>query len=80
MVRRRALNQPFETFLSFSKWVATLGHTPGQRTLEIARRPASLDVADVLALDEQAPVVQLLRLRSIEGRPRCWSGRRSSSR
>lgn len=69
VVRRRALSQPFETFLSFSSWVQGMGHTPGQRTQEIALRPAPADVADALDLEEGAPVVQLLRLRLIDGTP-----------
>ncbi|TWP50085.1 GntR family transcriptional regulator [Lentzea tibetensis] len=69
VVRMQALSQPFETFLSFSSWAAGMGHTPGQRTLEIALRPASAEVADALGLEEGAQVVQLLRQRSIDGRP-----------
>ncbi|MFD4673460.1 GntR family transcriptional regulator [Lentzea sp. NPDC058450] len=69
VVRRHTLSQPFETFLSFSSWAAGLGHTPGQKTLEIARRPADQDIADALQLDEGTPVVQLLRQRLIDGRP-----------
>ncbi|SMD22549.1 GntR family transcriptional regulator [Lentzea albidocapillata] len=69
VVRRHTLSQPFETFLSFSSWAAGLGHVPGQRTLEIARRPADADIADALQLDEGTPVVQLLRQRLIDGRP-----------
>jgi GntR family transcriptional regulator len=69
VVFRQAITQPFETFMSFSRWVAGIGGTPGQRTLEIARRPATASVADALSLTEGAPVVQLLRLRLIDGRP-----------
>jgi len=69
VVRSQALRQPFETFLSFSRWVRQLGRTPGQRTLEIARRPAGAEVADHLELDEGTPVVQLLRLRLLDDRP-----------
>lgn len=69
VVRRQALSQPFATFLSFSRWVDGLGRTPGQRTVEIARRPASADVADGLHLEEGTPVVQLLRLRLLDDQP-----------
>ncbi|WP_106397605.1 GntR family transcriptional regulator [Actinocorallia populi] len=69
VVRRQALSQPFETFLSFSRWVENLGRTPGQRTQEIALRPAAADVADALDLEEGTPVVQLVRLRLIDGSP-----------
>jgi GntR family transcriptional regulator len=69
LVRSQALRQPFETFLSFSRWVRQLGRTPGQRTVEIARRPVGADIADHLELDEGTPVVQLLRLRLLDDRP-----------
>ncbi|MGH3712021.1 MAG: GntR family transcriptional regulator [Micromonosporaceae bacterium] len=69
VVRRQSLSQSFDTFLSFSQWVRGLGRTPGQRTTEIARRPAPAVVADALDLDEGTPVVQLLRLRLIDDKP-----------
>ncbi|RBM12982.1 GntR family transcriptional regulator [Prauserella sp. PE36] len=69
VVRRQALSQPFETFLSFSRWVHGLGRTPGQRTLEVARRPATVELADELDLGEGDPVVQVLRLRLIDETP-----------
>ncbi|GII03846.1 GntR family transcriptional regulator [Planobispora takensis] len=69
VVRSRTMPQPFETFLSFSRWAAMTGRTPGQRTLEIARRPASPEACDALGLEEGEPVVQLLRLRLLDGVP-----------
>lgn len=69
VVLRQALSQPFETFLSFSSWVSGLGRTPGQRTLEVARRPAPAHVASALHLATGTPVVQLIRLRLIDDRP-----------
>src|SRR5262249_50711632 len=52
VVRARPMAQPFETFLSFSAWANALGRTPGQRTLEVARRPAPPEAADGLGLEE----------------------------
>lgn len=69
VVLRAALSQPFDTFLSFSRWVSGIGRTPGQRTLEVARRPASADVAGMLGLSTGDPVVQVLRLRFIDEQP-----------
>lgn len=69
VVRGRHLSQPFDTFLSFSTWAQQLGRRPGQRTLELARRPARQVVADALDLDEGAPVVEVLRLRLLDGCP-----------
>lgn len=69
VVRSRQLSQPFETFLSFTRWAHLVGRTPGQRTVEIARRPARIVVADALGLDEGDPVVELLRLRLLDDEP-----------
>ncbi|SDI23149.1 GntR family transcriptional regulator [Actinokineospora alba] len=69
VVRRQALSQPFDTFLSFSRWVDGLGRSAGQRTLEVALRPAPAEVADPLHIDEGTPVVQLVRLRLIDDKP-----------
>jgi len=69
VVRSRSIAQPFATFISFSAWAAQLGRVPGQRTLEIARRPAGPEAADGLGLDPGEPVVELLRLRLLDGEP-----------
>ncbi|GIH23944.1 GntR family transcriptional regulator [Acrocarpospora phusangensis] len=69
VVRSQAVTQSFETFLSFSRWAQDLGRTPGQRTLEIAKRPASPEAADALGLAEGEPVVELLRVRLLDGIP-----------
>ncbi|WP_037253351.1 GntR family transcriptional regulator [Kibdelosporangium aridum] len=69
VVLRQSMSQPFETFMSFSRWVTGLGRTPGQRTLEIARRPSTPAIAAALHLAEGTPVVQLLRLRLIDSQP-----------
>ncbi|MGJ6965654.1 GntR family transcriptional regulator [Streptosporangium sp. G11] len=69
VVRRAPMGQPFETFLSFTAWAEQLGHHPGQRTLEIARRGASEAAAAALGLDPGDHVVDVLRLRLLDGRP-----------
>jgi GntR family transcriptional regulator len=69
VVRSRQLSQPFESFLSFTRWALMIGRQPGQRTLEVTRRPAQVAVADALGIDEGESVVQLLRLRLLDGEP-----------
>jgi len=69
VVRRKSLSQPFDSFLSFSRWAEGLGHTPDQHTAEIALRPATPDIADALGIDEGDHVVQLVRLRLLNGQP-----------
>jgi GntR family transcriptional regulator len=69
VVRDSAVGQPFETLLSFSAWAHQIGSVPGQRTIEVARRGASAVAAAALDLDEGAPVVDVLRLRTLDGEP-----------
>lgn len=69
MVRRAVQSQPFSTFMSFTEWAESIGRTPGQRTCEVARRPAGTEVARELEIPEGEPVVEVLRLRSLDGTP-----------
>ena len=64
-----SIGQPFDTLLSYSAWARSIGRTPGQRTLELALRPADEHAASVLHIDEGMPVVQVLRLRYLDGEP-----------
>ena len=69
VVRAQPMAQSFEVFRSFSSWARLLGREAGQRTLEVARRPAGNVAADALGLDPGEPVVELLRLRLLDGEP-----------
>lgn len=69
VVRRQSLSQPFDSFMSFSSWAEELGHVPGQRTLEVALRPAPTEIADALDIDPCEMVVQLVRLRLLDDVP-----------
>ena len=69
VVRTDVLAQPLETLLSFTSWAERTGRNPGQRTIEIARRGASRPAADALGLDEGEPVIDVLRVRLLDGRP-----------
>ncbi|WP_245702781.1 GntR family transcriptional regulator [Arthrobacter subterraneus] len=62
-------SQSFSTFLSFTEWALSVGKVPGQRTQEIARRTASEEAASYLCLPHGEPVVELLRLRLLDGVP-----------
>ncbi|MEU3605496.1 GntR family transcriptional regulator [Streptomyces sp. NPDC035033] len=61
--------QPFESFLSFTRRAELTGHAPGQRLQEIAMRRPEPEVSAALQLDQDELVVQLLRLRLLDGRP-----------
>lgn len=69
VVRSAVASQPFSTFLSFTSWARQIGREPGQRTIEVARRRAAGEVAVALEVEEGSPVVELLRLRLLDGRP-----------
>jgi GntR family transcriptional regulator len=69
VVRTPILSQDFAELVSFSAWAAALGRTPGQRTLEIARRPAGPQAVDGLGLAEGEPAVELLRIRLLDAEP-----------
>ncbi|AXB48257.1 GntR family transcriptional regulator [Amycolatopsis albispora] len=61
--------QPFETFLSFTRRAELTGHVPGQRLHEIALRHPEATVAAALGVEPESLVVQLVRLRLLDGRP-----------
>jgi GntR family transcriptional regulator len=61
--------QPFDTLLSYSAWAHSIGRTPGQRTFELALRRADQRTASALHVDVDAPVVEVLRLRYLDGEP-----------
>jgi GntR family transcriptional regulator len=64
-----ATGQPFDTLLSYSAWAHSIGREPGQRTFELALRRAGDQAASVLRVDAGEPVVELLRLRYLDGEP-----------
>lgn len=59
-------SQPLVNFLSFSEWAKSAHRTPGQKTVETARRPVSPAAADALELEAGEPVVEVLRVRSLD--------------
>jgi GntR family transcriptional regulator len=55
--------------VSFSAWAAQVGRVPGARTLELARRPASPEVAAQLGVEPGSPVFEYKRVRLLDGEP-----------
>jgi GntR family transcriptional regulator len=68
-VRETAVGQPFETFMSFTSWAQQIGREPGARTIEIARRGATAAAAEALGIQEGDPVVDVLRVRTLDDEP-----------
>jgi GntR family transcriptional regulator len=64
-----AVGQSFDTLLSYSAWAHSIGRTPGQHTLELSLRKADELAASSLHLEVGSPVVQVLRLRLLDGAP-----------
>lgn len=62
-----SLGQPFDTLLSYSAWAHSIGRVPGQRTIELALRPADQHASSMLHIEPGVPVVQVLRLRHLDG-------------
>lgn len=69
VVARPVPSQSFATFMSFTEWAHSQDRVPGQRTLEIARRPAGDKLAAAMDLGPGDPVIQVLRLRLLDGIP-----------
>lgn len=59
----------FDSILSISEWLVSLGKEPGQRTEWIARRPADEITAQHLKVTEGEKVVSMLRLRLADDEP-----------
>lgn len=68
-VQRAVPTQSFSTFLSFTEWAKSAGFTPGQHVVEVAKRPASEQVARQLRLNPDDTVVEIVRLRTLDGEP-----------
>lgn len=68
-VRSRQLTQRVDTFLPFSRWAKEFGRTPSGNTIEISRRRASTEAAQALHIERGEPVIELVRLRLLDGVP-----------
>jgi GntR family transcriptional regulator len=61
--------QSFGELLSFSRWARALGEVPSGQVIGLERRAAAPAEAERLALDPDAPVYSLIRLRLLSGKP-----------
>ncbi|OMC38106.1 GntR family transcriptional regulator [Mycobacterium sp. GA-1841] len=69
VVRSFDATQTLDTFTPFTQWARLTGRTAGSRTVEIARRRVSEPARTALGLTEGDFVVELLRLRLLDGEP-----------
>ncbi|MFW0793213.1 GntR family transcriptional regulator [Gordonia sp. CPCC 205515] len=70
--RVRRPHQPTQTlssFTPFSQWAVTTGREPGNHTLSVARTRCSAEIADALQISEDDFIVEIVRLRTLDGSP-----------
>ncbi len=68
-VKRQRISEGPNLLHSFTETASERGLVPGSRVIEQRVRPATLDEAEVLGLAPAAAVVQLDRVRSLDGVP-----------
>ncbi|MEZ3160613.1 GntR family transcriptional regulator [Microbacterium sp. BWT-B31] len=68
-VRERKAHQAVDVSIPFTRWALEMGAAPGALTQEVSLRRADAAKAAQLRIDEGAPVVDVLRLRLLDGRP-----------
>lgn len=69
IVARPALTQSFDQFVSFTAWAQRMGRRPGARALELARRPASAELAHRLDVEPGVDTFQYRRVRLLDDEP-----------
>src|SRR5690348_7337176 len=69
VVRSHDVRQTLDTFTPFTQWAQRNGRTAGSRTLEVARRRAGEPAAIALGLTPDDFVVDVLRIRLLDGEP-----------
>ncbi|WP_040162795.1 GntR family transcriptional regulator [Microbacterium gorillae] len=68
-VTPRKPHQAVDVSIPFTRWAREIGAQPGARTQEVALRKVDAEKATLLEVPEGTPVVDVLRLRSLDGRP-----------
>lgn len=68
-VRSRTVSRGIATFTPFTRWARRAGREAGSRTVEVARRRAAGAAAQALGLTGDDFVVEVLRLRLLDGTP-----------
>ncbi len=68
-VQKAVPAQSFDTYISFTEWAEQLGRELSQKTIEVTRRLADEQAARELRLPNESPVVEVVRLRKLDGEP-----------
>lgn len=69
VVRRNVPSHSASALGSFTAWAREQGRSPGQRTVLQARVPATADIAERLQVAPGEPVLELRRVRTLDGAP-----------
>lgn len=65
----RKSQQPAEVSIPFTRWARDIGTEPGAQTQEVSLRRADEDKARALDISPGDPIVEVVRLRLLDGRP-----------
>lgn len=69
MVLASRASNSFDALISSTFFIEEEGHTAGERILRIAREPATGSIAQALAIAENDPVVEIVRVRTANDVP-----------
>lgn len=62
-------SQAVDVSIPFTRWAEGIGAVPGAVTQQLSRRRAGADTAEAFGIAEDDPVIEVLRLRLLDGRP-----------
>ena len=68
-VAERRAQQPADVSIPFTRWARDIGTVPGAQTQEVTLRRADEEKAQALGIEPGAPIVDVVRLRLLDGRP-----------
>lgn len=68
-VAGRKSTQAVDASIPFTRWAESIGARPGAVTQQVSRRRAGAELATAFGIDEGDQIVEVLRLRLLDGRP-----------
>lgn len=68
-VAERKVQQAADVSIPFTRWAQSMGATPGALTQEVSLHRADDDKARTLGIEPGAPIIDVVRLRLLDGRP-----------
>ncbi|WP_411721112.1 GntR family transcriptional regulator [Mycetocola sp.] len=68
-VIKRKAHQPVDVSIPFTKWATQMGANPGALTQQVSLRRSDAATSGLLGIPEGEYVVDVLRLRTLDGRP-----------